>query len=275
VLSPGAALTTGEDGRATIDLARETRIEVGPGSKVARGVLRESELLLAAGVMRAHLPPIGGAPRPPLFVGTASGTVEMANAGDLMIAALPSGDAWVVAFGGAVSVTRGEVETGDDEGDRRLATTRLIEGQAAVLGRQGIADPTDAPARVEAGWTAAAELLQATPALAGEARAEVARIAAARATEALGWLEAERARGDALVTEQREAAAGDDPARARELTREIVAHSQRRVRLQVLALSRWEQHLGALGFAGSEPDEAAEERAHALLGEDGGEATAP
>jgi len=263
VFAQGDVIQTGEDGKAVIDLVREMRIEIGPSAHVTRGELREGELFLHAGALRAELPPIGGGSRPPLRVGTAAGAVVLGSAGHVMIAALPSGDAWIVAFSGAAEISRGEIR-GEGQ-DRSNDSTMLLEGQAIVLGRSEIAEPTEAPDRVDAGWTSVAALMSANGAPPADRTALVVH-ARGRYDEAAEWLGAELERGEALADEQREAV-GSDPARARELTREIVAHSQRRVRLKKIALGRYEQLAAALGFAGAGVDSERLERASELLGD--------
>jgi hypothetical protein len=260
----GGVIRTEADGKVVVDLVREMRVEIGASTHVTRGALREGELFLHRGAVRAELPPVGGSSRPPLRVGTPSGVVSLGGAGNLLIAVLPSGDVWAVAFSGAAELTRGEVA--GDEGERRLAKTTLLEGEARVLGRGSIADATEAPDRVTGGWTAAAQLIEGTAALPAADARGLAEAAGERFDEAAGWLAAELERGAALAAEQREVAQSD-PARARELTREIVVHSQRRSRLKQLALSRWDQLAAVEGFAGIEPSSERAERATELLSE--------
>jgi hypothetical protein len=262
--APETILTTGSGGSATVDLVREMRVEIGPGARVERGSLRDGEIFLHMGALRGALPPIGGGARPALRIGTPAGSVVLAGAGDILVAALPSGDTWVAAFAGAVAVSRNEVE--GDEAERRLVVVTLLEGHAVLLGRSAIAEPTEAPERLEAGWSTARTLMRESPPLGpAEVRALEAS-ARARYDESLGWLEAELERGEALADEQRRAASTDPP-RARELTREIVAHSQRRVRLKEIALCRLEQLAAASGFGGTGGAEERLSAAVALLSE--------
>jgi hypothetical protein len=260
----GSVVRTEADGKVVVDLAREMRIEVGGSSQVTRGELRDTELFLHRGAIRADLPPVGGSSRPPLRVGTPAGVVSVGGAANLLIAVLPSGDVWTVAFSGAAELTRGEVR--GDEGERRISKTPLLEGEARLLGRGSIAEATEAPDRVQGGWAAAAQLAEGTTALPAAQVQRLAEGARQRFDEAAGWLAAELERGAALAAEQREIAQSD-PERARELTREIVVHSQRRSRLKQIALSRWEHLAAAEGFAGGEPSDERKARATELLSE--------
>ncbi len=260
----GGVIRTEADGKVVVDLVREMRVEIGASSHVSRGALREGQIYLHRGVIRAELPPVGGSSRPALRVGTPTGVVSLGGAGDLLIAVLPSGDAWVVAFSGAAELSRGEAE--GDEGERRLSKTVLLEGEARLLGRGSIADATEAPERVRAGWAAATELVSGTPALAAARAAALVESARSAFDEASGWLSAELETGETLAAEQREVAQSD-PERARELTREIVAHSQRRSRLKQIVIARWERLAAATGFVDAAPSEERNERATALLSE--------
>ncbi len=260
----GRVIRTGEDGKVVVDLLQEMRAEIGAGTEVVRGTLREGELYLLRGTLRATLPPVGGSARPPLTIGTPAGTVNLGGAADVLVSALPSGDTWVVTFSGAAELSRG---LATDEGEeRRLTKLALLEGEARVLGRSAIAEATRAPARVEGGWAAAAQLVEATPAIAPRGAQALAEAARAHFDEAADWLATELARGEALANEQREVAQSD-PTRARALTREIVVHSQRRSRLRQIALARFQQLVAAEGFAGAEVSAERKSRAEELLGE--------
>lgn len=259
-------LTTGVDSLVAIDLVREVRVEVGPETEVRRGAAHEAELFVYRGVLRATLPPLGGGSRPSLRIGTPAGSVVLPSAGDALIAVLPSGDTWIAAFAGAAVLSRGEVE--GEAGERRTAGSRLLEGRAMLLGRSEIAETTDAPDRLEFGWAAAAQLIAGTPRASSAARTAAAEAAGARFDEAAGWLAAEFEAGGSLADQQR-ALMETDPTAARELTRDIVTHTQRVIRLKAIVLGRYEQAAAAAGGAGGQISAERASQARGLLTDDG------
>ncbi|MBW2462352.1 MAG: hypothetical protein JRH11_11960 [Deltaproteobacteria bacterium] len=258
---PGELLETDEGAHVALDLVREVRVEIGAEAEVRRGSVGEAQLFLHRGTLRGTLPPVGGGSRPPLRVGTASGTVVLAGAGDVLIAALPSGDTWVAVFSGAAVLSRGDFQ--GEAGERRTEGTRVLEGHAALLGRAAVAEPTEAPERVDSGWAAAQQLIEAAPRAPGANLEGLAEAAGARFDEAAAWLVAERTLGVTLADQQR-TLMDSDPEGARELTRDIVAHSQRLIRLKVIVLGRYEQAAAAAGVADGEisPQRAALAREH-------------
>jgi len=259
---PGELLETDEHAHVAVDLVREVRVEIGAGAELRRGAVGEAELFLHRGTLRGTLPPVGGGSRPPLRVGTPAGTVVVPGAGDVLIAALPSGDTWVAVFSGAAVLSRGEFQ--GEAGERRTEGTRLLEGSAALLGRTAVAEPTEAPERVEAGWAAAGQLIEAAPGITGASRRGAAEAAGARFDEAAAWLVAERTLGRTLADQQR-SLMETDPEGARALTRDIVAHSQRLIRLKVIVLGRYEQAAAAAGAAGGEISTPRVDQARELL----------
>jgi hypothetical protein len=157
----------------------------------------------------------------------------------------------------------------------------LAPGQAVVVSGagpagpgaagSGIAEPTQGPETLAAARAASAQLLAGAPAPTEGMGAEL-DAALRRLDESLGWLEEERRAGSALSDQHREAV-GSDPARARALLGEIASHSQRRLRLQGVVLTRWERVLGWALLGGSEgrdpdPVEPRRARVRSLLGLD-------
>jgi hypothetical protein len=204
-------------------------------------------VILVTGTARVTLPPEGSSARPPLWVGTPSGSVMVSGSGDIFLAVLPSGDVWVASLGGLARLSRG-----DASGDaHEAAEVDLRPAKAILLGRASIGEATDGPATLAAAVEAARALGTSATALEGEALTARLSDLAARFDEAAGWLEAHVVRGRELDAEQR-AASASDPERARGLMREIIAHGQALLTLKKVVLTRYEQLVATATFAKSQ-----------------------
>lgn len=255
VLSQGTPVRSGE-GRVVLDFSPGARVELERASTTRVGELAPQELLVGDGVARADLPPSGNSPRPPLRLATAAGVVVVPGAGDVVVAALPGGRAWVAVLGGSVQLSGGAL---DDDG--RPVVETLVAGRARLL-QEPPAESTDAPTTLEQARALAEGLRRAAQAAsepAGRARRE-AREAALE--EALVRYEGTVRDTDALRARQRELARTDPPA-ARALLPELVTHSQRLLRegeALTVCLERFEAEV-----LGGAPDSNLTQRATRLL----------
>lgn len=281
-LSPGEVITTGPGATVVLDLPDRARFELEGDSVATLADEAPAQLVLGRGTARGMLPPEGGSIRPPLRLAGPTVTAEIGGSGDAWLTVLPSGSGWVASLGGRIGVRASAVGE-----DRALLETILGPGQGVAVsgaeaagsgtagsgtGATGIAEPIQGPQNLAAAREASRQLLAGAEAPVEGARAASLDAALRLLTESLGWLEEERRAGAALSDQHRAAVEGD-PARARALLVEIAAHSQRRLRLQEVVLSRWERVLGwALlgGSAGRDPDPVAlhRPRVRALLGLD-------
>jgi hypothetical protein len=232
-------LRSAEDSRAAIDFHPEVRLSLLPETRMVVGGYVRAEAIVSLGTVRGELLPSGTAARPPLRIATPAGVVVIEGSGDAVVAVLPSGEAWVAVLDGQCDVGRGEVEGEEDE--RSETRLRVTEGGAVLLGRASIAEPTRGPTTFDEALGTIAALRESAEA--ADARALGPRLEAAvrHYDEALAWLDAEIERGAALEREQREATESGNREKARELVRELVGFTQRRMRLRAIALTRWEQ----------------------------------
>ncbi|MFK8002980.1 MAG: hypothetical protein AB8H86_25650 [Polyangiales bacterium] len=103
-----------------------------------------AQIAVAQGLVHVVLPPMGSSPRPPLRVGTPSGTLRVNGSGDAWALVLPDGRAWFAVTGGMA-----EVLVQREEGTESVG---LHAGQALVA---GAAEPTAGPVGEEAARAAA------------------------------------------------------------------------------------------------------------------------
>jgi len=215
------------------------RVTLSPSSHAWLSSMAPFELVIARGRAHAVLPPAGNVDRPPLRIGTPSGTVEIGGSGEVWLEVAPDGRAWVAALGGLATVVAG----GAGEGEGAPDETPLPAGRAASMSPGGTAQIADGPTRIDETEAAAREALAGS----GDGVSPEARAAAmGELVGAVSDLESARERGATLAERQRAA----PPEQARTIQRDIVAHSQRLHRLRRALLARWER---ARAIAGSGP----------------------
>ena len=248
---PGARITTGEGARAVLDRRGGGRLELGPGTVAVLDRAAELELVVARGRARGIMPPEGNTRRPPLRIGGPAASAEIGGSGDVWLEVAPDGRTWVATLSGRADVDRGAL---DDDGHPVRRT--LGPGRAVLVADELPEESGAGPAREQEAPAAAAEAL-------GEPRdPDVASLtgayveAGAELREVLDRIEAEAQEGDRLAQRHR-TTAGLSRESARQVQRELVAHSQRVLRLRTAMLTRWERVHAlavALELAGGEPD---------------------
>lgn len=268
-LEAGANLTTGAS-EVVVDFREGGRVTAGHGSRLRVGGEARSQALLGQGTALGTLAPQGNSPRAPLRIGLPAGSVEIEGSGNVFVAALPDGNAWVAVLSGACQVSAGAT---DEAG--HLVRRSLHTGQALVLGPAEV-EPTAAPGRLEQVQAMAAQLIGGMEARSAvEARAALG-VAATAYDRAAAHLDTEVARGAQLAERHRREARGSDAATA--LQRALVDHSRALLRLRAIALVRFEL-LEALSMSqDAEPEPIEERRAplRVLLGlDEAPEATTP
>lgn len=244
------AIEVGESARAALQLRDGGRITLDEGAHA--WVVDESaaQLLLVRGAAHAVQPPAGSSPRPPLRLVTPSATVEIGQAGEAYVATFEGGASWVVALGGEIAVSNGE-----SDARQRLRTVGLTAGQAVAVSNR-IAEPTEAPRRLEAAREAASALAVAPPEPEAERLARDVESEAQRLDTALRLLETETRRGRELTSQHGAAVREGQRDEAQRLQRQLVTHSQALYRLRQLATARWERLRAQwlrLGLIGQQP----------------------
>lgn len=143
----GAVLSAGSSAIA-LDLREGARVSVEPGAVVRLLDETQAQIAVAIGLVHVVLPPMGSSPRPPLRVGTPSGTLRVNGSGDAWALVFPDGRAWFAVTGGMA-----EVLVQREEGTESIG---VHAGQALVA---GATEPTAGPVGEEAAQAAAALLL--------------------------------------------------------------------------------------------------------------------
>lgn len=261
------AIEVGEGASAVLQLRDGGRITLDEGARA--WVVDESaaQLLLVRGAAHAVQPPAGSSPRPPLRLVTPSATVEIGQSGEAYVATFEGGASWVVALGGGVAVSNGE-----SDARQRLRAVDLVAGQAVAVSTR-IAEPTEAPRRLDAAREAASALAVAPPEPEAERLARDVENEARRLDAALRLLETETRRGRELTSQHGAAVREGRRDEAQRLQRQLVDHSQALYRLRQLATARWERlraqwlRLGLVGQRpASDPVALRRERVVGLLG---------
>ncbi|MCU0675036.1 MAG: hypothetical protein MUE69_19875 [Myxococcota bacterium] len=168
-----------------LDLREGGRVTLQPQTTARVGSEAPAQVILASGVLHAELPPEGGSARPPLRVGTPSGSVVIEGSGEVWVAANAAASTFVAALSGRVDAV-----AFDDAGTLRTIT--LQPGQSLVL---GAAEPSDGPRDADAARAACRLVIEsASPTL----PAEDLESALARLLPDLEAAEAEARRGEEL-----------------------------------------------------------------------------
>jgi hypothetical protein len=168
-----------------LDLREGGRVTLQPETTARVGSEAPAQVILASGVLHAELPPEGGSARPPLRVGTPSGSVVIEGSGEAWVAANAAASTFVAALSGRIDAV-----AFDDEG--ALRTITLQPGQSLVL---GAAEPSDGPRDADAARAACRLVIEsASPTL----PAEDLESALARLLPDLEAAEAEARRGEEL-----------------------------------------------------------------------------
>lgn len=123
-----------------LDLRDGGRVTLQPETTVRIGAEAPAQVILAQGVVHAQLPPESGSARPPLRLGTPSGSVVIEGSGEAWIATNATGSTFVAALSGQVDAVA------FDDADE-LRTITLRPGQSLVL---GAAEPSDGPRDADA-----------------------------------------------------------------------------------------------------------------------------
>lgn len=187
----GAVIVAGTTAIA-LDLREGARVSVEPGAQVRLLDEAPAQIAVAEGLVHVVLPPMGSSPRPPLRVGTPSGTLRVNGSGDAWALVFPDGRAWFAVTGGMA-----EVLVQREEGTESIG---LHAGQALVA---GAAEPTAGPVGEAAARAAAAVLRSgASGEMPNEATLEAA---IAELDEAIRSTSEDFARGEVLQRAHQEA----------------------------------------------------------------------
>ncbi|MFT5355181.1 MAG: hypothetical protein ACI9KE_002397 [Polyangiales bacterium] len=151
VFDSGAVILAGTSAVA-LDLREGARVSVEPGAEVRLLDEAPAQIAVAQGLVHVVLPPTGSSPRPPLRVGTPSGTLRLNGSGDAWALVFPDGRAWFAVTGGMA-----EVLVQREEGTESIG---LHAGQALVAGADA---PTAGPVGEAAARAAAAVLSNGAP----------------------------------------------------------------------------------------------------------------
>jgi len=138
-LGDTATIETGASA-LVLDLREGGRVTLQPETMARVGAEAPAQMILASGVLHAELPPEGGSARPPLRIGTPSGSVVIAGSGEVWVAANAATRTFVAALSGRVDAV-----SFDDAG--ALRTVELQPGQSLVL---GATEPSDGPRDADA-----------------------------------------------------------------------------------------------------------------------------
>lgn len=233
-------------------------VRIAEGSQAAVAGMAPFQVILSLGRAHAVMPPAGNVERPTLRIATPSGTIEIAGSGEVWVEVARDGRAWAATLSGFATAASGAV--GDDGGP---VETPVPAGRAALLAR-GEVDVRVGPERLDDAQRVAREALSGAGDPVEDAHAE----ATGDLVETLAVVEEQARAGEALASAQRSA----DPAEARRIQRDIVAHAQRMLRLRRGLLVRWER---ARATAGDGDDDPGSRRAIAVARALGIEAPAP
>lgn len=238
-----------------LDLREGGRVTLQPETTARVGSEAPAQVILASGVLHAELPPEGGSARPPLRVGTPSGSVVIEGSGEVWVAANAAASTFVAALSGRVDAV-----SFDDAGTLRTIT--LQPGQSLVL---GAAEPSDGPRDADAARAACRLVIEsASPTL----PAEDLESALARLLPDLEAAEAEVRRGEELRGGVRPDP-GSSEAAARQ--RELVEHGRALILRRRSLLTRFEilrarALRAARGSEGPDPSAQQRPRVRAALG---------
>lgn len=254
-------------GQASLQLKDGGRITLDGGATAYVVTEGAAQLLLIGGAAHAVQPPAGSSPRPPLRLVTPAATVEIGQTGEVYVATFDGGGSWVAVLSGAALVSNGEADS-----RQRLRTVEIGAQQAvAVAGR--IAEPTEAPRRLNEARQAARALASAPPEPEAERLLRDLAHEGRRLDSALRLLETETRRGRELTNQHGAAVQQADAQETQRLQRALVQHSQALYRLRQLATARWERlralwlRLGLIGQRPAlDPVEQRRERVVGLLG---------
>ncbi len=264
-LRPGDRVETSEGARAVLSLPAVGRITLAAGTSARLDAVAPFAVAVGRGRARGVLPPAGGSNRPPLRLAGPGASLELGGSGDAVLAVSPDGATWVGVLSGLAEVDRGEAGE-----DGRILSLSLVAGQAATVDGALPEAPGRGPTREDG-------LDDAVGAALGTRRGAASPAGLRDAAEALDALldalDAESERGDSLADRQREAV-GRSPEESRAIQREIVACSQRVLRLRRALRTRWERLVawGELSRVtgrppSPDPVEARAERGRAALGD--------
>ncbi len=230
-----------------LDLREGGRVTLQPETTARVGSEAPAQVILASGVLHAELPPEGGSARPPLRVGTPSGSVVIEGSGEVWVAANAAASTFVAALSGRIDAV-----AFDDAGELRTIT--LQPGQSLVL---GAAEPSDGPRDADAARAACRLVIEsASPTL----PANDLETALARLLPDLEAAEAEARRGEELQGGVRPDP-GSSEAAARQ--RALVEHGRALILRRRSLLTRFEiLRARALRAArdGEDPDPSAQQR---------------
>lgn len=234
-LEAGDSLAIEGPGRADVDLGDGGRVVLDGDTEIRIGEGGPAQIVLVRGIVHAMVPPGPAGPRPPLRIATPAASVDLPGSGEVLVIAHGSGATWVASLSGLTIIATGEVD-----GRRRLRTVDLPPARALLIGSR-MADPTDAPARLEDARAMGVGALAEAGELDLERATRELADAARRLDEGLLWLETETRRGLDLTSQHREAVRVGGTDAAMLLQRELVTHSQQLYALRQVATVRWER----------------------------------
>ena len=255
-------------------MARGVSLE--PGSVALVGDLAPAHIVLARGGAHAQLAPMGGSQRPPLRVGTPSGTLDLGRSGEALVWVRADGAATVLQLAGMGRVLTGAL-LADDKDDARARGERETgqERPAAQMLRASERWHSSDDA-VSAGASDLDSARVQARAFGAGARGAVPTKVPQRVTKALeSWMaltEAERERGHELQRKRAVAAQDGDQAEGQRLQAELIAHSQTVSRQREVLRARAERALAwsllSRDAEGAAPTDVVSqmERAKTLLG---------